>query len=173
MKKHWCSLRVGKRLLGNKATIILEFLWQWRRRIFLNSLGRDTYLLIAGYLAFYLKTCMWKIASWQSGINTGKIQRERLYSSRAWFIEGQLTETNSCSPIFRNINTKQFCQHVKVNLFFKVVSYLFWFAISFFVVRIWLQQLKHAVTIQLRAPKSIQNLLWQEKVSAKGKYWEG
>lgn len=38
-----------------------------------------------------------------------------------------------------------------------MVSYLFWFAISFFVVQIWLQQLKHPVTIQLHALKSIQN----------------
>lgn len=38
-----------------------------------------------------------------------------------------------------------------------MVSYLFSFAISFFVVHIWLQQLKYAVTVKLHAPKYIQN----------------
>lgn len=110
MKKQWRSLKFGKGLLGNKATIIISFffLWGWRRTTFMNSAGRDTNprLVIAGYLTFYLKTCTWKIVSWQPGINMRKTQRERLCSSRAWFIEGQLTKTNSCSPVFHNINTK-------------------------------------------------------------------
>lgn len=117
----WLSLEVGKGLLGNQATINLGFLVMVKEHD-LHEFCRQTpktKTCTASYFIFYLKPCMWKIAKylyWVSERSMRKTWKERLCSCTAWFVEGQLT--NSCS-LSRNKNTKQFCQQVKVNLFFK------------------------------------------------------
>lgn len=136
-------------MLGNKATINLSFFVRVKEHDLYEFCTQTpkTQTHIGSYFIFYLKTCMWKtlrVSTWQLGRSMRKTWRERLCSWRAWFIEGQLIKTSSCFPLSHNKNTKQFCQHEKVNLFFKWYLIYFDFAISLFVVHTWLQQVKHS-----------------------------